>query len=197
MKCDMVSKPTGRPRGRPNLALRDDPDRYVVTYYYAWAVQPPPGMSARGIALSLGAVLPGEVVNTEENLENLTNWRGNVLFHLAPREQRRGEEGSKEPRNQSAFHPRADDLARKARKFAALPISSHDGSWFEKMTCAWMATQRGHDWTVSHAGARLCCDNIDEMPIFKRALEPIINFRFGRGPEPRFRLPDFIPHDPA
>jgi hypothetical protein len=154
-------------------------------------------MSARGIALALTTAWRGEMVKDPYNMDNAREWKGDVLFRIKRGEQVRGTEGSSEARDESVFHPRADDLARKARRLSLLPITSDDGAYFSHLTSAWVATCRGHDWIKSHASARLCCDFAGELPLFSRAMEPILNHRFNRGPPPAFLLPDFIPHDVA
>src|SRR5208337_343712 len=114
MPCNMVTKPTGRPRGRPRLPLREDPERYLIAYYQAQCCLLGPGAS-RGVALSIAMVRYGELVNDPENVKTFTTASGPVVFHYS-KGTVRGDEGSSHPRDSSAFHPRADDLARKARR---------------------------------------------------------------------------------
>lgn len=51
MICDMVTKPTGRARGRPPLPLREDPERHWIAHFYAACRLKPPEESDRTIAL--------------------------------------------------------------------------------------------------------------------------------------------------
>jgi len=189
----VVSKPTGQPKGRPPLALRDDPERYVATYLAAES-HVHPELSERGIAMAVTLAMRGEVVRSRENL-SLQDPRG-LLFRLSPNEQQRGAEGraGENRRNASAFQPRADDLARKVRRLAALPIVSDDGRWFVNMKLAWVMALSG-DARHAFGAAAFACTAIGETEFFKRVLEPIMDHRLGGLPVPHFSLPDFIPHD--
>ena len=138
----MVTKPTGRRRGRPRLPLRDDPERYWVARFLAQCELKGPGMTDRQIALAMTAVRYGEAVADSENVGNLATASGPVDFKYVKDSGLRGREDSKEPRNRSAFHPRADDLLRKARHLR----SSHDQDdckWLVAMREAWVQTLSG------------------------------------------------------
>jgi hypothetical protein len=191
MKCNMVTKPTGRPEGRPPKPLAEDDERYLAALLRAPALLPSLakqlGFSERGFALSLTAARRGTPVRVDED--------GALVFALNPDERRRGAEGDKEPRNQSAFHPRADDLRRKAARLSTL--DGVEGAWFAQMALAWAFCFYASNHLYAFAGARAGCLNAYELPFFDRVMAPIINHRFGHGPKPNLRLPEFIPHDAA
>jgi hypothetical protein len=202
MECDMVTKPTGRRRGRPRLPLRDDPERYWVARFLAECELKGPGMTDRQIALAMTTVRYGEVVNDSENVKNLVTASAAVAFKYAkgdaryPSDTVRGEEDRKQPRYRSAFHPRADDLLRKARRL----WSGHDADdckWLVAMREAWVRTLSGFPEKFALQSASSLCLVAGEIPFFYRALQPIIHFRFHGGPVPSFSAPDFIPHDAA
>ena len=140
MICNMVTKPTGAPRGRPQLPLRADHEGHLLAYYQAQCLLYGRG-SARAIALSLAMVRFGEMVNNPENLENFSRGCPVDFVYLGAT---RGTEGSKEPRDKSAFHPRVDDWSRKARRFSNESLATDDGRWFTCMTHAWVAVLGRH-----------------------------------------------------
>jgi hypothetical protein len=191
----MVTKPTGRRRGRPRLPLRNDPERYWVARFLAECELKRPGITDRKIALAMTAVRYGEAVDDFENVKNLTTASGPVDFKYV-KDSIRGREDSKEPRNRSAFHRRADDLLRKARRL----WSSHDQGdckWLVAMREAWVRTLSGSPEKFALQAASSLCLVAGEIPFFYRALQPIIHFRFHGGPVPGFSAPDFIPHSAA
>ncbi len=112
----MVSKPTGRPRGRPRLPLRDDPQRHWIARYVTECLLSP-GVSDRGIAVMMTAVRFGELCHVSDAAK-LGDPNGVLEFRYASRDVRGREGGASESRrNSSALQPRADDLARKARRW--------------------------------------------------------------------------------
>lgn len=202
MKCDMVTKPTGRRRGRPHLRLRDDPERYWIARFLAECDLKGPGMTDRGIALMMTAVRYGEVANDSENVKNLVTASGAVAFKYAKGDVRypsgtvRGEEDRKQPRYRSAFHPRADDLLRKARRL----WSGHDADdckWLVVMREAWVQALSGPEFKASLLAASSLCLFAGETPFFHRVIGPIIEARFGLRPASGFTAPEFNPYDAA
>jgi len=107
-----------------------------------------------------------------------------------------GRAGSDEPRNATAFHPRGDNLARKARQlFNHGSVETDDGKWFAHMVQAWIATLGCKPISAAYGLTLNSCMAISEVPFFHRVLRPIIDSRFG-GPVPYFTLPDFSPATP-
>ena len=192
----MVSKPTGRPKGRPPLPLREDPERYWLSRYAAECLLSP-SVSDRGIAVMMTAVRFGELTYVSEAAK-LGNPEGVLGFRFASPDVRGRAGGASESRrNSSAFHPRADDLARKARRLLNNDCGADDGRWFLAMTQAWIATLAVKAFKAAWLLASSRCFVAGEIAFFKRVMEPIIESRFQLGPEPRFSAPDFIPHDSA
>jgi hypothetical protein len=152
-------------------------------------------MSDRGIALAMTAMRYGEVVDDPENLKNLATASGPVRFIFAhAKHQVRGTKGSKEPRDATAFHVRADDLARKARRVSG--SNEDDARWLLAMAEAWMASLAGKSLRDAWLYASSRCRVAGETAFFKKVLEPIIEYRFQlRLEEPCFSPPDFNPHD--
>jgi hypothetical protein len=194
--CDMVTKPTGRRRGRPRLPLRNDPERYLLAYFVAQCRLKKPGMSDREIALTLTAVRYGEIANEPEYVTNFVTSSGPVGFEYAVSIVH-GDEESSEPRNESAFHARADDLARKARRKLNEDLGSDDGSWLLNMSNAWIVTLAGEPFDGAMRLASAFCLVEREIAFFYRVVQPIIQSRFDLGPVPHFTMPDFIPHEAA
>jgi hypothetical protein len=152
--------------------------------------------AGRGVALALAMVRYGELVDVPKNLANFAQSRP-AIFNYAKKSNVRGVEGSKEPRNTSAFHPRADDLERKARRLGVKGMDTDDGRWFAQMGNAWIAALGVNSLEAAKDLALRSCSAVGETPFFERVLNPIIESRFGRCPEPHFSIPDFIPHEPA
>jgi hypothetical protein len=188
----MVSKPTGCPKGRPRLLLGDDPERYFLTYYQANSLlerEKKGGMSSRQLALTMVAARYGQIEYDPQIPPDSVKFKY-VKGHLL------GSAGSDEPRNATAFHPRMDNLARKARQlFNYGSVETDDGKWFAHMTQAWVAALGCKPISAAYGLTLNSCMAISEVPFFHRALRPIIDSRFG-SPVPYFTLPDFNPATP-
>ncbi len=189
----MVTKATGRPRGRPKMALQDDPERYVLAWYEAVSRlnEHTPKFSRRGLALHIAMVWRGELVNNPENIEHWLKGSGPVAFQAT---KRRGVEGSKDPRHATAFHPIADDIARKARALGCLDSTSGDGVWWIAMVNSWKVALAEPDFILAQYPI-VWCRLIGEYPFQQRVLARFVEARFGGRALPQFSLPDFIPHD--
>ena len=187
MKRDMVSKPTGRPRGRPALPLQIDPERYWIALFYAGFRLRPPGASQREIALRWAALRYGVLA---------LDARTTKLSYVYANADVRGVLGrqSESRRNSSAFHPRVDDLQRKLRRILTAG-DLDDRTWLTSMTDAWECTFTGQSLEKSLDNASAYCMTVGELHFFERVLGPIIRHRFHGGPAPRFSVPDFISHD--
>lgn len=191
--ADMVTKPTGNPTGRPRIALRDDVQGRLITYFEAQAfLGERQGLSRRGIALALMAALHGEVVNTEGNIGSLNNGPSDLLFKSLKFV---GNAQSFEPRNKSALHATADNFMRKCRNLAeSLYTDSEDGRWYVSMVQAWILVLDGSQYDVARQIAQIAAHLVGEDTLFATVMSPILAHRFGYGPAPHFRLPDFSPH---
>ena len=191
----MVTKPTGRPRGRPSIPLRDDPERYVLTWFEAVARlnKGKPGFSRNGLALAVVMAWKGELVNESDNIARWLNGSGPVAFRAT---KFRGTEGSKEARHASAFHPAAHDFVRKAHRFSAMVGTMDDLLWWTTMVPAWSAVLAEQDPILAQTPA-LWCRIIGEADFYNHTLSRFVEARFGGRPLPKFTLPDFNPHDDA
>jgi hypothetical protein len=63
----MVTKPTGRPRARPRISLRADPDRYAVALALSFEIDL--GLSARKSALLAAAAICGQEETVSPELD--------------------------------------------------------------------------------------------------------------------------------
>jgi len=191
-KRDMVSRPTGRPSGRPQVAVKDDPERYWITNFIAkCGLNRAAGLFERGIALTMVAVRFGELANRPDNVRNLLEVSRDALFLYAS--ERRGRERDGAPRNVNAFWQRADDLCRKARRWKQLSLAGADGQWVGHMVNAWTLTLGGTTLYYALRWSGQACEQVGELGFHARVLAPIALSRFGSGPEPKFRVPEFIP----
>jgi hypothetical protein len=195
MVCNMVTKPTGRDRNRPHRPLRKDPDCYWIARYVAECRIKGPGQTDRGIALAMTMVRRGALINDPENVAAFQRG-GTALFEA---DAYRGNQDAQNARrrNTSAFHPPADDLARKARRLLNQTSSWEDTVWLADMSAAWAFALGASSFDMAYNRASIHCWKISETRFFERVLRPIVEHRFDRGPAPAFTAPDFFPHASA
>jgi hypothetical protein len=177
------------------VPLSKDPECYWIARYVAECRLKAPGMSDRGIALTLTAVRFGQLVNEAANIEGFTTGSAGAWFEYGEKDVRGHRYAVKDKRrNSSAFHPRADDLARKARRLLQQTRSWEDTVWLANMAAAWAFALGGESLGMAYNRASIHCWKIGETRFFERVLRPIVEHRFGRGPAPAFSAPDFNPH---
>jgi hypothetical protein len=174
----MVTSYTKLQRARPCLPLRDDDDGYAIVHFAALRrILKKRNTSTRFVALTLMQLRYGQIVNTPERPENIRAAREGRAFEVSMDEKlQRGNEkddgGKEHARNKSAFHARADNLARKERKLGKLDGKTDDGRWFIAMVKAWMLCLDGNG-ARSVAMARRLSASVGEEDYFKREMFPI------------------------
>jgi hypothetical protein len=172
----MVTKPTGRPRGRPGL--RYDPERYWLAFVAASiSLGKKRGLSARKVALTLTSVRHGRPVEKSENIRALLEGRPFRVYATqyrlpadpnkpgwAPGQPDRSEGGRG---GKSVFHVRADDDARKILRLKKL--LTDDGNWFRTMAKAWRICLAGGD----RADAESLALSVDELDHFASKMDQV------------------------
>ncbi len=146
MICDMVSKPTGKPRGRPtgtNKALRHDPFRQSYAYLLAgiWRCQNR-GFSERETVKTAIAYQDGELCPDTENIEAFSSGRPFKVYKsdFDAKKKRLGiypNLPASEQRYANVFEATAENLSRKLRRILALPEDNDDRKWLYAMTSCW------------------------------------------------------------
>ena len=134
----------------------------------------------------------GALVNESDNIERWKAGQGGTFRALAFR----GVEGSNDARHASAFHPIAEDFAKKAQRIGKFEGSDDDMRWWVGMVSSWAISLREPDFILAQYPI-MWCRLIDEFPFQQRVLARFVEARFGGRPVPLFSLPDFIPHDGA
>lgn len=198
---DMVTKPTGRDPHRPTVPFRKRDDRYLQTFIRAHGTNPE--MTQRGVAGALAAAMHGKFDGFRQHPRD-----GLVMQFFYDDRRHKGKEGD-ESRNKTAFSPWTDDLTRQGRRYrhlgeplansrdGVMPDDLQDRIWYQCVTTGWKYCFYSPTHLRAYSAAQACCILADELPFFERVMGPIINHRFGLGPEPKFSLPDFCPHAAA
>lgn len=146
-----MTKPTGRPRGRPKkpkapkpLRRRGRPgkpfaerdDRHALAFIQAALDRP--GLadkSERALTTMFAGLRYGRPVPTRENLERMM--RGEpFLVAMEPTESRAVPDDDRW-RHKNAFRPRADDMARTLRRARTASPLDKDRRWLSCMSRAW------------------------------------------------------------
>jgi hypothetical protein len=154
---------------QPGLPLRDNPERYIVTFFEAQLRLCALARAARGDR-SIGFLrMEDEAGDTK------LDWRA-ISGH--------GGDGERLP----SIPPGVELLAREARNLHDHDGSAPDARWFVKMTGAWAFTLAGANAEAAWNGARACAIEADEQAFFDRVLGPWITHRFRQhgadGPRP-------------
>jgi len=183
----MVSKPTGRDVGRPkgSAPIIKNDLRYVLVFLEGAAKAWAPMTSKHEIAISLAAMMYGKVVDTPDNKASLAgDWRG-LKFCGEPRK-------GDDTRYRSVFHPSGEALIRSSGRLMSLSAGDLNGQWFAAMSAAWAYCLGGAPFEYAFNKASFYCWDIGETRFFERAIRPITEHRFGRGPQPKLLLPEFL-----
>jgi hypothetical protein len=203
---NMVSKPTGKDAHRPEVPLRERPDRYLLTFLFAQRFRVSAGvLSERQTSIALACVAYGFPVSpafAEKHKDKIRpsrrkrppDWLVFGTTHY------RGNADGGAARDDSPLVAKADDLTRTLRRFLKkhkdLTDGSEDSRWFLAMTNAWLITLDGLGDSVSEAAAHFT-ESVGESEYFERSMAPIVLGRFTAelGWEPI--VPDFCPHAAA
>jgi hypothetical protein len=185
----MVTKPTGRPRGRPRkngqpkpMGRRGRPRRPVSTdpNRYAFAIfelciqdAKKRGISELAVVETLVGLAFGAVVPTSENLARAAGGVAHRVwmppYKLPPW---RLKQDPSEPaecwRYGNAFRPWADDLRRNLRRLRKGP----DGAWLRAMTSALLLCCEGEIHKIDEACAHAA--SVGESAYFEEHLRPLM-----------------------
>ena len=184
----MVSKPTGRPRGRPRKAqptallmrkrgrphipLADHPDRYLLAILSAHIrIGLRNGLSEGHVLETFAGLWFGQPMLTPENVDAMTLgdgyrvWLPSFLM---------GAESS-DWRGKNAFRPLADNWRRTLQKIRTKATDNPDRMWLAAMTLAWEICFLG-DATSRHKALQFA-GSVGEASYFERKMKPKLDER--------------------
>ncbi len=181
----MVTKPTGRPRGRPAIPLASDPNRYAYAAYRLWVqLAAERKIGERDVAKAVATMALSDPYPERSNIEAM--FRGDPFRVVVanPRFSRRDQREGRPLgfRHSDDFAPHADDLRRLARHFERR--SRAHAAWLQKMTRILRICESGDRSKIEEA-ARLA-DEIGEVEHWRECVFPAY-FSADSAPE-------FIPH---
>ncbi|HEY8215116.1 MAG TPA: hypothetical protein VIG36_13420 [Methylocystis sp.] len=180
-----MTKPAGKPRGRPRKAKAPKPlrrrgrpekplsereDRHALAFIQAALDRPDLDMSERALTTMLAGLRYGRVVETRENLKAMLKGEP-FLVAMDPTESRAVPDDGRW-RHGNAFRPRADDIARTLRRARSGSVIDKDRRWLSCMSRAWaICLQRRVDeaWLAAHLAAMA-----GESEYFEQVMEPIL-----------------------
>lgn len=201
----MVSKPTGRPRGRPRKiaptasqnrrrgrppkSLSNDPDRYWLAFVQAHIpLAKADGLSEVDTIRAFIAPRIGLFEPSEDNLVVLN--AGGTIPLFAP--WTKGREGGSEWRDQNSFNPHIDDVRRKLRTIRS--SQSNDAHWLAAMAIAWFECLQGRSNRVGYA--RALATSKGELTYFENVMYPLMLRRaierHSGAERSKFSLPEYL-----
>jgi hypothetical protein len=190
----MVTKPTGRPRGRPKKPdqpkpkkvrgrppqpLAANPDRYALAYFEAHflgAALHRDRVSELQVAEQLAAQVYGETVQTPENLASKARGERYQVWMPPFRLDQRPYDGAPNWRHGNSFRPWADDLRRKLRRLRN--GSNDDARWLRAMGIAWFVCLQGNVDEIEYA--RGLAGSAGEAAFFEEKMLPVAYHEAGR-----------------
>jgi hypothetical protein len=151
MVCNMVTKSTGRPSGRPALALRDDPEQYAIAYFvarrglpYLHRVESPHALAKLIMQAHHG------IIDTAETREAVISaiWAGRDFQLRMTKLRGQNEVSNKEQwRDRLSANAMAANFCKKVRKLEKKLIDpsdaesassdQKDATWLALMSAAW------------------------------------------------------------
>ena len=195
----MVTKRTGRLRGRPPLPLREDPERFWVAQFCTAVAFRRPDEPERQVALKTvmlrhGALIPTSAMEIAGGRLDVFDGEKRRYRYIG----RPSADDGKTSRNSTAFHPRADDLIRKRRRILD-SVNADDLEWLATMARAWAWADRWpsrwRPFDQCFETASAYCAKAGEMAFFDTVLAPMLRHQFGIGLAPQFcATPEFIPN---
>jgi hypothetical protein len=200
----MVSKPTGRPVGRPKKLivqttdkpigrprklLATDVDRYSLAILQAWIDNGAHhGMSERSICDAYASLRFGSPRRTKDNFVLMQCERPFQVLFNTNKTRLKGCYQGKEWHELNTFRPYADDFRRKLRKIRNKDRSDVDRRWLAAMSDAWRICFSGDLSTKTHAEALTAV--VGERGYFSRVMQPILYQMFVRKTSPSADLTD-------
>jgi hypothetical protein len=183
----MVTKRTGKPRGRPTWDLRKDRDRYLIAAFWATQVHESQFNSnqratRRSVAMLFAAIERGELEASEGNRTTVLQGSGKLAFGASVT-RAQNDAGS------NPIQARADDIRRKAER-----ALREDADWTERMATAFHAAFYYPSESSAKLAAFSVCAKITETEFFGKSLVPFIEGRFDPLKAVVFTLPDFMPN---
>jgi hypothetical protein len=169
----MVTKPTGRPRARPRVPLRSDPDRYAVAMALSFEIDL--GLSARKAALLVAAVVAGREGDVEPEFaarHPSTEAMAPATFYKVAR-----------PGAPATIEGKAATIRQKMRGVRIKagdfgPFDIEDGRWLHYMATAFLVTrQQGHPMNLRAAALHMA-SLVGERAFAEAVLLPMIDARF-------------------
>jgi hypothetical protein len=186
----MVTKPTGRPRGRPKKerpppaprssgrpkkALAESADRYFLAIVQANIDKAKEnGISERRVVEVYSALRNGMIVDTPENLTAMLDWK---KFEVYFKGRRRGclpdhQNHSGQWHEQDAFRPDADGIRLRLRKIRNAELPDADWFWLAAMSRAWLICFEGEMRLTTYAEALAAIAG--ERDYFNRVMKPLL-----------------------
>lgn len=201
----MVSKPTGRPRGRPRKVtptrsesrprgrprkpLSDDPDRHWLAFVQAHIpLAKADGFSEADTIRAFIAPRIGQFELSEESLVVLN--AGGTVPLFTP--WTKGREGGSEWRDRNSFNPHIDDVKRKLRRIRS--TESDDSHWLAAMAIAWFECLQGRSDRADYA--RALATSKGELTYFQNVMYPLMLRRaierHSGAERSNFNLPEYL-----
>ncbi|MBG0797174.1 hypothetical protein IYX23_05665 [Methylocystis sp. L43] len=202
----MVTKPTGRPRGRPRKEqpslskgprgapkkpLAKDPDRYFLALAQAHVdCGALSGISERRVFEAFCGLRYGVPLGT---IENIATMRQGGPF-LVVTDKQRGSPGP-EWHQKNTFRARADSLRKKLARMRKDPQRDPDARWLAAMSSSWFICLQGFAQSIGFA--EFLAESVGEQEYFKRIMRPTLLDRSAQraagATRAQIRWPDFLP----
>jgi hypothetical protein len=188
----MVTKRTGRPRGRPDWDLLLDRDRYLIAAFWATLIHDnqlkgDQKVTRHAVAMLYAAIKRGELTDSADNLATLNRGEGKLKFRTSITRVQFDEHAGVKANDIKTY---ADNLRRKAER----AMKSNRYEWLEALTAAFALAFYHPDREYALIFARLNCLAVSEMAFFEQSLKPFIVGRFDPAKRVFFGLPDFMPN---
>ncbi|MGO9421171.1 hypothetical protein [Roseiarcus sp.] len=172
----MVTKPTGRPSGRPPGSVKDHKDRYVLAFFDAWiTIKKEQGFKELAVLKSLMGAAVGAPDPTSDNLARMA--RGLPFRVLTPGEPRLGKQWEtvsriEDERHRNSFAPYVDDLRRTLRILRKR--NDERGVWHRQLSRVWRLVIESviESDAAKVDKARALADGMSEAAFFENELLP-------------------------
>jgi hypothetical protein len=206
--CNMVTKPTGRPRHRPRLPLREDQGRYPIAYFVARLTLISPRYVGTPHALAKFVMQAHYgIIDTVETRDAVSDaLLGGREFKIGMMKLRGRNDpmDSEQWRNRDSANSMAENFCKKVRKLERRLMDpsdaedatsdQRDARWLALMSKAWriamgLYTYRGDPF----AAAADLASKAGEVDYFRNVMAPIFLANESAG----FHVPELIPKDAA